>query len=102
MIGEIVVGEEGLHGSCAAAETKGINGKEGDFRIDVIPLVARRCEFVFEGLTHDHPERITGWRAMAARKHELIAPGVFGVAIVVAEAAEFGADQVSAATLKGV
>ena len=57
--------------------------------IDVIALVARGFELALQRLAHDHPQRVTGGDAVPAGQHELVAEGMLGTAVIVAQAAEF-------------
>ena len=88
MVGQTVVLQQGLQRARAAAESERIDRQHGDLGIDVIALVAGQLELALQRLAQDHPQRVAGRHAVARRQHELVAEGMLGAAIVVAQAAE--------------
>ena len=88
MIRQSIVLEQSLHRARAAAESERIDRQNRDVRIGEIALVARRFELARQSLAHDHPQRVTGGDAVPAGEHELVAIGMLGTAIIVAQAAQ--------------
>ncbi len=93
MIGQAVFLQDCRQCARAAAKAERIDAEHGDVRIDVIALVAGGFVLARQSLAHDHPERVAGGDAVAARQHELVAVGMLGTAIVVAQSAEVGTGQ---------
>ena len=90
MIGQTIFLQDRRQRARAAAETQRVDAEHRDVRIDVIALVAGGLVFARQRFAHDHPQRVAGGDAVAAGQHELVAVGMLGTAIVVAQAAEVG------------
>ena len=100
--GQAVVLQQRLERSGATAEAQRINGQDRNFRIDRITLVAGLLELALQRLPQDHVKRVAGGHAVARRHHELVAEGVFGAAIVIAQAAALRPQQVRCNIERGV
>jgi len=59
---------------------------------DVVAGIASGLMLAIQGLAQDHPQRVAGRRTVAGGQYELVAVRVLGSPVVVAEAAQLGAD----------
>ena len=94
MVGESLGFEESFQSAGAAAESEGVDGQHGVVRIGLVALVAGGFEAALQRLAHDHPQGVAGGDVVAAGEHELVAEGMLGAAIVVAQATELGSGEV--------
>jgi hypothetical protein len=94
MIRQTVIREQGFQRAGAPEESQRVDGQHRDVRRDAVAAVARRPVLAIERLAQDHPERVTGGRAVSRPQHELVAVGMLRAPVVVAESAQLGSGQV--------
>ena len=82
MIGQAVIGQQILQRTGAAPKPQGIDRQHRDIRGDVVAAIAGGLVAAGKRFAHDHPQGITGRRAVARREHELVAVGMLGATVV--------------------
>ena len=87
MVGEPLVGQQGLQGAGSAPEPQRVHRQHGRVGRHVIAPVARGLVPAVERLAHDHPQGVAGGRAVAGRQHELVGVRVLLPPVVEAQAA---------------
>ncbi len=90
VIGQVVVGQERSERARPAAEAQSVDRQHRYVGGDVVAVLAGSLVLPVQGLAHDDPERVAGWRRVAGRQHELVAEGMLRPAVVVAESAPLG------------
>src|ERR1019366_6226627 len=81
------------HRASPAPKPKSIHRQNRNMRVHVVAPIAGSLELAFEGLPHNHPERIAGRDIMPAAEHEFIAIRVLWPAIIVTQSTEFVSSQ---------
>ena len=94
IVRQAVVLEQRLQYAGSAAKPKAIDGQHRDFGINLEPCIARGRMSARHGFAHDHPQCVERRYVVAAGEQKLVAERMLRAAVVVAQAAVFGAGQV--------